>query len=70
MDPKTCDEDLVYIQQCYNITMHTSTGKSSFETCFGYLPPSPLDIEYGQQEVREDITRNSLRVVKFVEEIR
>ena len=31
----------------YNRAVHTSTGKSPFETCFGYFPPSPLDVVYG-----------------------
>jgi hypothetical protein len=48
--------------------VNTSNGKSPFETCFGYLPPSPLDVVYGQQGgVREDLTRDALKEEKFVE---
>jgi hypothetical protein len=58
----TWDENLIYVQQCYDRAVHTSTGKSHFETCFGYLPPSPLDVVYGQQGgVREELTRNTLK---------
>jgi hypothetical protein len=47
---KTWDESLVYIQNYYNIALHSSTDKSHFETFFGYLPPSPFDILYGKQK--------------------
>jgi hypothetical protein len=63
---------MIYIQHSYNRAIHTSTGKSPFETCFGYFPPSPLDVVYGQQGgVREDIIiGEALKVKKFVEKIR
>ena len=47
----------------------TYTSKSSFETCFGYFTPSPLDITYGQHGGREDLIGDALRVDKFVEKI-
>jgi len=38
------------------------------KTCFGYLPPSPLDIAYGQDRgVREDLTGDASRVENFVQ---
>jgi hypothetical protein len=46
---KTWDENIIYTQHSYNISFHTYTSKSPFETFFGYLPPSPLDVVYGQQ---------------------
>jgi hypothetical protein len=68
---KTWDENMVYIQHSYNRAVHTSTGKSPFETCFGYFPPSPLDIAYGKQGgVREDLTGDALRAEFFIEKIR
>jgi hypothetical protein len=64
-------KDSIYIQHSYNRAVHTSTSKSPFETCFGYFPPSPLDVVYGQQsEVKEDLTGDALRAEKFVEMIR
>jgi hypothetical protein len=61
---------MIYIQHCYNKAIH-STGMSPFETCLGYFPPSPLYFVYGQQGgVREDITRDVLKVEKFVEKIK
>jgi hypothetical protein len=48
--PKTWDEKLVYIQHSYNRALHSSTNKSPFETCFGYLPPSPFDIVWTIKE--------------------
>jgi hypothetical protein len=69
--PNAWDENLIYIQHSYNRAIHTSTGKSPFETCFGYLPLSPLDVVYGHQGgVREDITGEALKAKKFVEKIR
>ena len=68
--PKTWDQNLVYIQHSYNRVVHTSTGKSPFDTCFGYFPPTPLDISYGQQGgVREDLTRDALMAENFIEKI-
>jgi hypothetical protein len=62
---------MIYIQHSYNRVVHTSTSKSPFETFFGYFPPSPLDVVYGQQGgAREDITREALKAKKFVEKIR
>jgi hypothetical protein len=48
--PKTWDEQLFYIQHSYNRALHSSTNKSPFKTCFGYLPPSQFDIVYRQQK--------------------
>jgi len=62
---------LLYIQHSYNKVVHTSTGNSTFETCFGYFPPSPLDITYGKQGgVREYLIGDALRDEKFTEKIR
>jgi hypothetical protein len=68
--PKTWNENLIYTQHSYNRAVHPYTDKSPFETCFGYFPPSPLDVVYGQQGVREDLTRDALKVEKFVEKIK
>ena len=62
---------MAYIQNYYNRVVHTSTRKSPFETCFGYFPPSPLYITYGQQGgVREDLTGDALRAENFIGKIR
>jgi hypothetical protein len=61
---------MIYTQCSFNIVVHTSTGKSPFENCFGYFLPSPLDVVYGQQGVREDTMGEALKVEKFVENIR
>jgi hypothetical protein len=59
---KTWDENMIYIYKSYNILFQTFIGKSPFETCFGYFPPSPLDVLYGKQEgVREDLIGYALR---------
>jgi hypothetical protein len=69
--PKTLDENMIYIQHSYNKAIQTSTGKSPFETCFGYFPPSPLDVVYGQQGgVRDDPMGPALKAKKIVEKIR
>jgi hypothetical protein len=62
---------VIYTQHYCSRVVHTYTGKSPSETFFGYFPPSPLDVIYGHQGgVREDITREVLKVEKFVENIR
>jgi hypothetical protein len=62
---KTWDKNLIYIQHSYNKAVHTSTGKSPFETCFEYSSPSPLEVIYGQQgEMTKDITRDALDAKK------
>jgi len=45
--PKSWDEHLEYIQHSYNRAIHSSINKSTFDTCFGYLPPSPFDCVFG-----------------------
>jgi hypothetical protein len=70
-NPKTWDENLVYIQPSYNRAVHTSTSKSPFKTCFGYFPPFLLDVFYGKQGgVMKDVMGKELKVDKFVENIR
>jgi hypothetical protein len=64
--PNTRYENMIYIQNSHNKVVHTSIGKSPFETCFGYLPPSPLNVVCGQQGgAREDIVGEVLKVEKF-----
>ena len=65
------DENVIYIQHSYNREVHTSLGNPSFETCFGYLPPSPLDVIYRQQwGVREYITSEALGDEKVIDKVR
>jgi hypothetical protein len=47
--PKTWDGNMIYFHYSYNKVVHNFTGKSHFETFFGYFTPSPLDVVYGQQ---------------------
>ena len=59
----TWDENMIYIHHSYNKEVHTSTSMSPFETFFGYFPPSPLDVVYGQQGgVREGLTGDALKL--------
>lgn len=43
---KLWDENLCYVQHAYNHTKHSSTQRSPFETCFGFIPRSPLDFVF------------------------
>jgi len=62
---------MIYIYLSYNRAIHTSTGKSPFETFFGYFSPSALDYAYELQlGVMEDMTGESVKTEKFVEKIR
>ena len=49
--PKLWDEHLPYIQHAYNQEKHSSTQRSPFETCFRYLPKSPLEFIFGKNFV-------------------
>ena len=61
---------MIYIHHSYNKTIHTFNGRYSFETFFGYLPPSHLNVVYGQQgRVREDTTSEALRAENFIDKI-
>ena len=65
--PKIWDENMIYIQHSYNISIHIYTGNSPFETCFGYFPPSPLDDLYGKQGgTMEGLIGDSLKEEKIM----
>jgi hypothetical protein len=66
--PKLWDEQLHYVQHAYNRAIHSSTQKSPFETCFGYLPKSPLDFIFGKDTVEcEEVDANKAR--RFIQQI-
>ena len=48
--PKLSDEYLPYVQHAYNRALHSSTKRFPFETCFGYLPKSPMDFMFGEED--------------------
>lgn len=62
------DEYLHYVQHTYNQALHSSTGISPFETCFGYLPKSPMDFLFGE-EAQEDEHGNVNKRIKFIQRI-
>nr|ABD63115.1 hypothetical protein 18.t00011 [Asparagus officinalis] len=47
--PKIWDESLPYLQFVFNRAIHGSSGKSPFETCYGFLPSSPFDIVFSSE---------------------
>jgi len=44
--PRTWDASLPYLQFAFNRAIHSSTLKSPFEVCLGYLPSSPFDMVF------------------------
>lgn len=46
--PKLWDESLHYVQHACNQALHSSTSRSPFETCYGYMPKSPMDFIFGE----------------------
>jgi len=38
------------VQHSYNQAVHSSTQRSPFETCFGYLPKDPFDMVFGRED--------------------
>jgi len=68
---KTWDDHLSYIQHAYNRALHSSTNKSPFETCFGYLPKSPFDLAFASTSDEDLVLHNEEeRAKNFIERIR
>lgn len=68
--PKNWDEYTIYIQHSYNRAIHASTNRTPFETCFGYLPSSPFDCTFGQQDDHDQtVPKEEEQVEKFIEKI-
>ena len=66
--PKFWDESLHYVQHAYNRALHSSTNRSPFETCYGYLPKSPMDFVFSH-EAEEDGYDNADKAMKFIQKI-
>lgn len=65
------NENLIHIQHYYNREVHACIGKFPFETCFGYFPPMPIDVVYGQQGgEKEDTASKVLRDKKIINKMR
>jgi len=68
--PKTWDDSLPYLQFAFNRAVHGSSGKSPFETCYGYLPPSPFDVVFSSHEVPQGKGEDDrLKAQRFLEKI-
>lgn len=60
-----------YIQHSYNKSIHSYINKSTFETYFGYLPPSSFDCVFGQKKDEGDLLeKEEKQAKKFVEKIK
>ena len=64
--PKIWDEQLHYAQHAYNRSIHSSTQKSPFETCFGYLPKYPIEFFFGKDMV-ECTKKDADKARKFIQ---
>ncbi|KAL6217406.1 hypothetical protein ACLB2K_010623 [Fragaria x ananassa] len=68
--PKTWDESLPYLQFAFNRAVHSSSGTSPFETCYGYLPPSPFDMVFTAGDSHHGKGESDkLRAQRFLEKI-
>ena len=65
---KLWDESLHYVHHAYHRTLHSSTNRSPFETCYGYLPKSPMDFVFSH-EAKEDGYDNADKAMKFIQKI-
>ena len=65
--PKFWDEQLQYIQHAYSHVVHSSKKKSPFETCFGYLPKTPMELSFGKDVV--DGHHDADKDLKFIQRI-
>eukprot|EP00253_Pinus_taeda_P033536 PITA_33536 len=66
--PKLWDEHVCYVQHGYNRAKHSSTQRSPFETCFGFIPRSPLDFVFGK-DTMVDRHNNVDKETRFIEQI-
>lgn len=69
---KSQDEYLEYLQHSYNRAIHSSIGKSPFETYFNYFPPLPFDYNmFDQQKNKGDsLMKEEKQVEAFMERIK
>ena len=65
---KLWDEHLCYVQHAYNRAKHSSTQRSHFHTCFGFIPMNPLDFVFGKNIV-VDGHSDVDKATKFIEQI-
>ena len=63
--PKLWDEHLCYVQHVYNQAKNSSTQRSPFETCLGYLPKYPLDFVFGK-DIAVDRLNDVDKATKFI----
>ena len=69
--PKIWDVQLPYVEDAYNCAIHSSTQKTSFEICLGYLPRSPLDFSFGakSEENGKDDANKSNKLILRIQQI-
>ena len=56
------------MQHAYNRAKHSSTRRSHFETCFGFIPRSPLDFVFGK-DTTIDGRSDMDKATRFIEQI-
>ena len=66
--PKLWDEQLHYMQHVYNRAIHSSTKRSPFETCFGYLPKYPLEFIFNKDSIVNE-NLNEVKAMNFIDRI-
>ena len=64
--PKLWDESLHYVKDAYNRAFHSSTNRSPFETCYGYLPKSPMNFVFSHK-TKEDGYDNAKKAMRFIQ---
>ena len=56
------------MQHAYNRAKNYSTQRSPFETCFGFIPKSPLDFVFGK-DIVVDGHSDVDKATKFIEQL-
>jgi len=56
------------VQHAYNHAKHSSTQRSPFENCFGFIPKFPLDFVFGK-DIAVDGHSDVNKATKFIEQI-
>ena len=64
--PKLWDEHLCDLKHAYNHAKHSSTQRSTFESCFGFTARSPLDFVFSK-DIAVDGHSDVDKATKFIE---
>ena len=67
--PKIWYEQLPYAKHAYNHAIYSSTQKTPFEVCLGYLPKSPMEFSFGEASKEDGVQDDTDKAKRFIQKI-